>query len=290
MSGSPHLARSNRFLFSPLLSVAALALILWGCNPQFTTTTLGSAPGTVVDVHGNSGISALPASCQTSVPAFPPLPADWWAGVTPQVRTASAVVGYETWVATGLPTNCPVERRTDVYRAFFSANLAPVAGKSVAKATAILTARATPGITAATIAASNAAMPNSNLCDAMSGAAFRLQREALAFPMPAGFTTNFINSGQFNVNSPPIPNDFPNLTPAVFNFPNKNPSQAGSLGQPRFEADVTQIVADALAAGVNKLNFMVTGTNEPPTLQEAPAVPQTDCKAIFSFNIDVQTP
>jgi len=166
-----------------------------------------------------------------------------------------------------------------------------MAGKSgaIAKATAVLTARAVPGITAATIAASNAAMPNSNLCDAVSGAALRLQRQAFAFPMPTGFTTNFINSGQFNVNSPPIPNDYPNLA-VVLSLPNKNPSQAASLGQQRFEADVTQLVVSALQAGVNKLNFMLTGTNEPPTLQEAPMVPQTDCKAIFSFNIDVQTP
>jgi hypothetical protein len=291
MSGSPPLSRSHRFAFSPLLSALTLAVILWGCNPKFTHTTLGSTPGTIVDLHGNSGLSALPASCQTSVPAFPPLPADWWAGVTPSVRAASAVTGYETWVATGLPAMCPAERRTDVYRAFFSTDLTPMAGKSgaVAKATAILTARANPAITAATIAASNAGMPNSNLCDGMSGAALQLQRQALAFPMPTGFTTNFISSGQFNPALPPIPNAYPNLTPPVLTLPNKNPGPA-SLGQPRFEADVTQLVVQALQAGVNKLNFMLVGTNEPPTLQEAPAVPQTDCKAIFSFNIDVETP
>lgn len=294
MPGSPSPARSRRFSFSPPMSAIALAAILWGCpnNPKFTTTTLGSTPGTIVDLHGNSGLGALPQQCQTSNPAFPPLPADWWAGLTPQVRVTGAAVGYETWKATGQPAMCPASRRTDVYRAFFSTDLTPMAGKSgtVTKATAVLTAVVVPGITAATIAASNSAQPNSNFCDAVAGAAFQLRREALAFPMPTGFTTNLINSGQFNVNSPPIPNNYPNLTPVVFNFPNKNPGQAASVGQQRFEADVTQLVVGALQANVNKLNFMLTGTNEPPALHEAPSVPQTDCKAVYTLNINVETP
>ena len=278
-----------RSSISAFVPAAVLALMLWGCNPQWNHTTLGATPGTIVDLHGNSGLSALPAACQTSIPAFPPLPADWWAGITPSVRSATAVTGYETWVATALPSNCPVERRTDVYRAFFTMNIAPMAGKAglIARATAILTARAVPGITAATIAASNAAMPNSNLCDAMAGSAFQLRQLSLAFPMPTGFTTNFLSGGGFNFNSPPIPNAYPN-GPVILNLPNKNPGP-GSLGHPRFEVDISQLLVAALEAGVSQINFMLTGVNEPPTLQEAPAVPQTDCKALFSLHADVET-
>jgi hypothetical protein len=76
------------------LLLAALALSSVACNtPQWKVAEISPRVGTVVDVHGNTGIAALPAPCQSPTPAFPAMPLDWWNGLLARQRVGVAVVG-----------------------------------------------------------------------------------------------------------------------------------------------------------------------------------------------------
>jgi hypothetical protein len=279
---------------SLLVTVCSSLAGIIGCNggstPVGTTVTVGSAPSTVVDMHGILSQTTRPPECKTGPGGtmIPPLPSAWWQGVTPTVRQAGAVVGYETWSNTGSPAHCPNDFRTDIYRGFYTVDLSQFAGQSgaIIEATVKLTADAVPGITPATIAARNSNAPNSDMCDAQAGAAFQLVQIAGATVLHTGFTQDTLNTPAL-FNTPPIPNAYPS-GPVVLNLPTKDPLKPASLGQPTFTADITQLVVSALSSGVNSLKFMLTGTNEPPSRKDSPLVPQTECKAIFSLTVDVR--
>jgi len=142
---------------------------------------------------------------------------------------------------------------------------------------------------------------NAFACDRTAGAAAQLVQVAGALPTPSGtpggLVVNAISSGQFDISHPPIPDSYP-AGPVVFTFPAKNASQPASLGQPQFTADVTQLVVGALQANVTTIKFMITGTNEPVKMTNAPDTPQrdvpaivmADCRAVIRLDVDVQTP
>src|SRR3954467_11192925 len=79
-----------------LVAVITLASVACNSKPQWTVTDIVAREGTVVDLHGNVGISALPAACQPPTPALPIPPLDWWNGLPAQQR-GGAVVGYQVW-------------------------------------------------------------------------------------------------------------------------------------------------------------------------------------------------
>lgn len=289
-----------------MIAVAlALASTLAACNtPQWKTSTRGGAPGTVVDVHGNTGVSFLiGGSCADNAAGFPMTPTDWWNAFSPSVRQSGAAVGYLAFSNGTLPSPCPKVIRTDVYRAFYTVDLSPFAGQAgaIAKATARLTVLAVGGDNGALPPLTGPFPTNAFACDRTAGAASQLVQVAGALPTPSGtpsgIVVNAISGGQFDINHPPIPDSYP-AGPVVFTFPPKYASLPGNLGQPQFTADITQIVIGALEANVTTLKFMITGTNEPIKMANAPDTPQrdvpavvmADCRAVVRMAVDVQTP
>src|SRR5262245_25777941 len=92
-----------------MIAVLALASALAACNtPQFKTSTRGGAPGTVVDVHGNTGVSFLVGgSCAGNAAGFPLTPDAWWNAHTPSVRQSGAAVGYLAFFNGTMASPCP---------------------------------------------------------------------------------------------------------------------------------------------------------------------------------------
>jgi hypothetical protein len=281
---------------------AGVACALAACNntPKWQTTTRGGTPGTVVDVHGNTDVAFLVGgSCGANAAGFPLSPNDWWNAFTPSVRLVGAAVGYLAFFNGTKPNPCPKVIRTDVYRAVYTVDLSPFAGQSgsIVSAAARLTVLATGGDNGALAPLTGPFPTNAFACDPVTGGASQLFQVAGALPTPSGLQVNAINSGQFDINHPPIPDSYP-TGPLVFTFPPKNASAPGNLGQPQFTADVTQIVIGALQANVTTIKFMITGTNEPVKMTNGPDTPQrdvpalvmADCRAVIRLDVDVQTP
>jgi hypothetical protein len=250
--------------------------------------------------YGNTGISFLTGgNCAANATGFPQSPDVWWNAFTPTVTQRGAAVGYLAFFNGTLPTPCPRVVRTDVYRAFYTVDLSPFAGRSgeIAKATARLTILSTGADNGALAPMTGPFPTNAFACDRQTGAAARLVQIAGALPIPTGLTINNINSGQFNLDHPPIPDSYP-AGPMLLTFPAKDASLPGNLGQPRFETDITQLVVGALQANVTTLKFMLTGTNEPTKMvnaadvpeREAPGIPLADCRAVVQLDVDLQTP
>jgi hypothetical protein len=285
--------RTRSFFLTSVSTSFVAVLIGCGPNPQppGVTASAGSGPTTIVDMHGIRTQTTRPPECLTGTGGLPIpiLPSAWWQGVSPSVRQQSAVVGYQTWSNSGSPSHCPRDFRTDIYRAFYTVDLSQWAGRSgaVIAATMKLTALAVPGITAAAIAAERTAGGNANFCDANAGAAFQVRQIAGAMVLPSGFNETFLSDPAL-IATPPIPNAYPS-GPLIMNFPTKDITRPASLGQPQFTADITQLVVSALQANVTTLKFTITGTNEPPSRKDAPILPQSDCKAIFSLAVDVRS-
>ena len=288
------------------LLLATIALSSAACNkPQWKVEDISARVGTVVDVHGNVGVSALPAPCQSPTPAFPAMPLDWWNGLPTRQRTGVAVVGYEVWAdanPTHAPPTCPRSFRTDIYRAFFEIDLsrylppAAATNQSGTIAKAVLVAKigeVYPVMTAAALA-QPMTMPSASIwCDPQYGAAFDLRRLPMAVPFASGMTVNNLTA-QGLANNPPIPTGFPAGT-RLFAFPNKDPKLNANLSQP-VEIDVTQAVVSALQQNANKMIFTITGTTEPQIgvggavqRRDAPQA-QSDCRAAFSVTLKVSTP
>lgn len=290
----------------PLLH-AALALSCAACTttPQWKVTDISARVGTVVDVHGNTGLSALPAPCQSPTPPFPAMPLDWWNGLLARQRVGVAVVGYQVWKdedPTHASPTCPASFRTDIYRAFFEIDLsrylppAVATNQSGAIAKAVLIAKpgeVRPVMTAAALA-QPMTMPSASIwCDPQYGAAFDLRRLPMAVSFASGMRVNSLNAASL-ASTPPIPTAYPAGT-RLFAFPNKDPKLNASLAQP-VEIDITQDVVSALQQNANKMIFTITGTTEPQIgvggavqRRDAPQA-QPDCRATFSLTLRVSTP
>ena len=276
---------------------ASAVVLFAACSPpKWTVTRLDvSNSGTVVDVHGNTGLTALPAQCQMTTPAFPSLPDAWWNAQTAPSRVGGGVVGYVVWAdfnPANAPPTCPASRRTDAYRGFWTFDLsryANVAG-TIAKAMLIIA----PSTHVTPVAAA------STQCDAQYGAAFELRRVPPAVTYNGGMNNiNYISAiGGTALTNPPIPGGYPAGT-LVVGFPSKNPALNPSLTQP-IQVDITQQVVSTLQQGATKMTFMLTGVVEPTFTTNAAGVrtlvmpaaplPQNDCRAIYRLYLDISTP
>ena len=286
--------------------VAALALSSAACvPPQWHVDDISARVGTVVDIHGNTGVSALPAPCSSPSPAFPAAPLDWWNGLLARQRVGVAVVGYQVWkdeAPSHAPPTCPNSFQTAIYRAFYEIDLSrylpPAAptNQSGTIAKAVLVTRigeVYPVMTAAAIA-QPMTMPSASIwCDPQYGAGFDLRRLPPAVAFNSGMTVNNLIALSLASN-PPIPTGFP-VGSRVFAFPNKVPKLNANVSQP-VEIDITHDVISALQQNARKMVFTITGTTEPQIgvggavqRRDAPQA-QPDCRTTFAMNLLVSTP
>lgn len=291
-----------------LLLLAALALSSVACPstaPRWKLEEISARVGTVVDVHGNTGLSALPAPCQSPTPAFPALPRDWWNGLQARERTGVAVVGYEVWEDTD-PTHaspvCPRSFRTDTYRAFFEIDLSrylpPAAASNqsgtIARAVLVATRRYVFPVMTPAALAQPMTMPSASIwCDPQYGSAFDLRRLPMAVQFASGMTVNILTTPAL-ISNPPIPTAYPTGT-RLYAFPTKDPKLSAGATQP-VEIDITQDVVSALQQNASKMIFTITGTTEPQIgvggavqRRNAPQA-QSDCRATFDLALRVSTP
>jgi hypothetical protein len=286
--------------------IGAAAVLAVACTPKWKVERIEARVGSVVDVHGNTGLSALPAPCQSPTPAFPPLPMDWWNGLLARQRVGAAVVGYQVWqdtVSAHAPPTCPKSLRTDVYRGFFELDLSryipppPAVNQagSIAKAVLVLEMKEVyPVMTPAALAQPMTSPTASILCDPQTGSAFDLRRVPPAVSFFGGMTQNLINSNTAFLTNPPIPTGYPAGT-RIYAFPTKNPALNPNLAQP-IEIDITQAVVSTLQQNATRMVFMLTGTTDPQignngTVQRTDApLAQPDCRTTFHLALDVSTP
>jgi hypothetical protein len=278
----------------------ACALVLAACNPKWTVTRIDARAGTVADVHGNTGLSALPAPCQSPTPPFPQLPDDWWTGLPAASKIGGGAVGYVVWKdddPTHAPPTCPASSRTDAYRGFFEFDLSrylpPAASQNMAGTIAKAVLNVRPQTFVQPVA------PAATQCDPQYGAAFEVRRVPPAVSFQSGMRVNFIAQlGPPAFTNPPIPDGYP-AGALVLGFPAKNPAADPNLTQ-TLEVDVTQAVVSTLQQNAAKMVFMLVGMVEPTFITAADGtrsllipsapLPQQDCRSVFRLWLDVSTP
>jgi hypothetical protein len=288
-------------LFALIVGIGILSVIASNKNVPVTpgkSTVIGARTGTVVDGYG---ASTRPASClPAAAPPFPDAVDAWWNGFTPSVGIEAPVTGYRVWGNVPPPANCPTIFRTEVYRGFYEFDVTRFLGRSgaIMKAYLTITIRGT-SVSPTSIAEPPLLPVTAYLCDNATAGAFQLRRVPPATVFSNGFD---VNNGVGGTNTPAlIPNGFSAGT-NIFNFPNKTPSDPGSGSTARqFQVDISHDVVATLQAfealntnppapaGFAKMTFMMTGTNEPPQLKDAP-LPFSDCRGAYSLNLEIQEP
>jgi hypothetical protein len=266
------------------------------------TTLLGARTGTLVDGYGNPVAPVRPSQCMSGVAPFPDAPDAWWNTISSSVRQVAPLTGYRVWSNGTPPSGCPRDWRTEVYRGFYEFDLTPLLGRSggIMKAAVRVNARAT-SVSPTSIPEPPLPPVDAFKCDNATAGAFQLTRVPPAVRFNNGFDVNDnVGAGTMN-NAPRIPGTLPAGT-VVLNFPTKEPSNPGTGSTPRqFEADLTRELVSTLQAfealntnppaapGFARMVFMMTGTNEPPGLKDAP-LPFSDCRGAYSVELEIQEP
>lgn len=270
-----------------------------GSGTPAAPTVLGARTGTVLDVRGNTAVSTRPPQCLAGAAPFPDAPDAWWLAITPSIRQVAPITGYRVWSNRPAPAGCATDTRTEIYRGFYEFDVTPLLGKSgaILGAVARITVRST-SVSPTSIAEPPLAPIEANFCDNRTAGAFQLRRVPPAVSFNNGF--DILNNADVG-NAARIPTTFPAGT-NVFDFPNKvyvNPTAGSSPTV--FEADITSDFVSTLQAfeALNttppaparfaRMVFMMTGTNEPPGLKDAP-LPFSDCRGAYSVELVVRQP
>lgn len=291
-------SRHHRLGLVAALIIAGISLA--ACKPKWTVTRLDTAAGTIADVHGNTGLTALPGNCQATTPPFPALPDAWWNALPANSKIGGGAVGFVVWKdmnPANAPPTCPASSRTDAYRGFFALDLSsylpPAASTNQSGTIAKAVLNIAPQSYVVPVAAA------STQCDSQYGAAFELRRVPPAVVVPHAMQVNFISQmGGTALTNPPIPGGYPAGT-LVVGFPAKNPALNPNLAQ-TIQVDITQAVVSTLQQNANRMVFMLTSVVEPTfvpgangamsLLIPAAPLPQEDCRSVFRVWVDISAP
>lgn len=282
-----------------IVVVGVSSIIATGSGTPPAPTVLGARTGTVLDARGNTSVATRTPDCLAGAAPFPDAPDAWWLAISPTIRQVAPITGYRVWSNKPAPAGCATDWRTEVYRGFYEFDVTSFLGKSGAILGAVvkITVRST-SVSPSSIAEPPLAPIEANFCDNMTAGAFQLRRVPPAVSFNNGF--DILNNADVG-NAARIPTKFPAGT-NVFNFPNKtytNPS--GGSSPTVFEADITPAFISTLQAfeALNttppaparfaRMVFMMTGTNEPPQLKNAP-LPFSDCRGAYSVELVIRQP
>lgn len=284
-----------------LLGAAAL-LASCGTGPlRGTVTTLDAGTATLVDVHGRADVQTVPAAClvgadphPTSDPALHPKA--MWLAINPaSVRDELPLTGYRVW-ASPVPTSaqCPNSARTEIYNGLYRFDLTRQLGRSGAllRATARAFVQSTR-VDPLFIPQPPLAPPDASRCDEASAGLAALWTVPPATALPTDVDVRFVNS----------------MAPArlplrgatqLAQWPQKQPTQRATGSSVRqLSADVTQLVLAALQAreaqGLNAgspagsapLMFAMSGSNDPPSIKDAP-LPFKDCRGAARLRLELE--
>jgi len=282
-----------------IVVVGVSSIIASGSGTPAAPTVLGARTGTVLDVRGNTSVATRTPQCLAGAAPFPDAPDAWWLAISPTIRQVAPITGYRVWSNKPAPAGCATDTRTEVYRGFYEFDVTSLLGKSgaITGAVARITVRST-SVSPTSIPEPPLAPVEASFCDNMTAGAFQLRRVPPAVVFNNGF--DILNNADVG-NAARIPTKFPAGT-KVFDFPNKvhtNPSAGSSPTV--FEADITPAFIATLQAfeALNtsppaparfaRMVFMMTGTNEPPGLHNAP-LPFSDCRGAYSVELVIRQP
>jgi hypothetical protein len=282
-----------------IVVVGVASIIASGTGTPAAPTILGARTGTVMDARGNTTVATRTPDCLAGAAPFPDAPDAWWLGITPTIRQVAPVTGYRVWSNKPAPAGCATDTRTEVYRGLYEFDVTPLLGKSgaILGAVARITVRST-SVSPTSIAQPPLAPVEASFCDNRTAGAFQLMRVPPAVVFNNGF--DILNNADVG-NAARIPTKFPAGT-KVFDFPNKNFTNPSAVPSPAvFEADITPAFVSTLQAfeALNtnppaparfaRMVFMMTGTNEPPGLHNAP-LPFSDCRGAYSVELVIRQP
>ena len=292
-SSSPHGA---------LLLGAAALLAACGTGPlRGTVTTLDADTATLVDVHGRADVQAVPAACLVGADPHPTSdpsqqPEAMWLAINPaSVRDALPLTGYRVW-ASPVPTStqCPNSARTEIYNGLYRFDLTRQLGRSGAllRATARAYVQSTR-VDPLFIPQPPLAPPDASRCDEASAGLAALWSVPPATALPTGVDVRFVNS------MTPARLPLPGAT-RLAPWPQKQPTQRATGSSVReLSVDVTRVVLAALQAreaqGLNAgspagsapMMFVMSGSNDPPAMKDAP-LPFKDCRGATRLRLDLE--
>ena len=282
-----------------IVVVGVASIIASGSGTPAAPTVLGARTGTVLDARGNTAVATRTADCLAGAAPFPDAPDVWWFAISPTIREVAPITGYRVWSNKPAPAGCATDFRTEVYRGFYEFDVTPFLGKSgaILGAVARITVRST-SVSPTSIPQPPLAPIEASFCDNMTAGADQLRRVPPAVTFNNGF--DILNNADVG-NTARIPMKFPAGT-KVFDFPNKNFTNPSAGSSPTvFEADITPAFISTLQsfealntsppapARFARMVFMMTGTNEPPGLKNAP-LPFSDCRGAYSVELVIRQP